>query len=247
MTLPEPLNVTLLKTGATFDQLKSREGCYETWFARVFGDRVRWTVIDAPEGDLLPDPESIEVLVITGSPVSIYERLSWSVACSAWLKPVWERGIPILGICYGHQLLADALGGEVGRSPQGREMGATEVTQCGRDPIFSGLAPAFKVWQTHIDEIIKLPPQAEVIAGNEHSAVQAMAIGDHCRTVQWHPEMNHEIMDFYVGYRADQLNHEWGEGAAERLRASLPAEVPSGPQIAANFLEHFCGLSRDDV
>ena len=239
-------NLTLLKTGATFPELRADEGCYETWFAALFGDRVSWTLIDAPEGDLLPAPHTVERLVITGSPVSIYERLSWSVACSDWLKLVWEREIPILGVCYGHQLLADALGGEVGRSPQGREMGATEVTQCGDDLIFSGLMPTFKVWQTHVDEIIKLPAQAEVIATNDHSAVQAMAIGDHCRSVQWHPEMNRAIMDRYAAQRADQINREWGEGAADQLRASLPEEVPSGSQIAANFLKYFCGLSLDD-
>ena len=122
-------------------------------------------------------------------------------------------------------------------------MGATGVTQLGKDLIFAGLPSSFKVWQTHVDEVIKLPPQAQIIATNEHSHVQAMKIGDHCRSVQWHPEMNWEIMDYYAGLRADQLDREWGEGAADHLRRSLPDQLPSGPQIAANFLGHFCGLS----
>jgi len=245
MSQTKPLTVTLLKVGATFEQLKPHEGCYEVWFARVFGDRVRWNIIDAPGGDHLPDLDSVEILVITGSPVSVYERLPWSVACSAWLKPVWESKIPILGVCYGHQLLADALGGEVGRSPQGREMGATDIDQCGQDQLFSGLEPTFKVWQTHVDEVTVLPPQAEVIATNRHSVVQAMAIGDHCRSVQWHPEVNRAIIDHYAEQRAEVIDAEWGPGSSERLRQSLPDDLSSGPHIVANFLEHFCGLSHD--
>ena len=123
------VHLTLLKTGATFDNLKKVSGCYEQWFADVFDSQVTWRVIDAPSGDVLPPVEDIESLVVTGSPVSVYERLPWSVACSDWLGRVWKREVPILGVCYGHQLLADALGGRVSPSPQGREMGAIHVRQ----------------------------------------------------------------------------------------------------------------------
>lgn len=242
-TQSEPhINITLLKTGETFEALKPHEGCYETWFAHVFGERVRWQVIDAPKGDLLPQPESIEHLVISGSPVSVYERLAWSVACSEWIGRVWEREIPILGVCYGHQLLADALGGEVSRSPQGREMGAVTVQQRGTDPIFDGLGAQFDVWQTHIDEVSRLPAQAEIIAENDHCLVQAMSIGAHCRSVQWHPEMNQTILAHYIQERIEVIDAAWGEGAALTLKNSLPDVVPSGPVIASNFLERFCGI-----
>ena len=241
---PQPIKITLLKTGETFEEVKPLEGCYETWFANVFGERATWEVIDAPYGDTLPPPESIERLVISGSPVSVYERRAWSVACSDWIGKVWAHNIPILGVCYGHQLLADALGGEVGASPAGREMGAVEVTQRGRDPIFSGLSERFEVWQTHIDEVTHLPPQAEIIASNEHCRVQAMAIGDHCRSVQWHPEMNQKILAHYVDARVKVIDEAWGEGAAMRLRDSLPPHLESGAVIASNFLERFCGLGH---
>ena len=230
------IEVTLLKTGETFHDLKHQEGCYEDWFSRLFGERVDWQIVDAPYGDTLPPPESVNALLITGSPVSIYERLDWSVACSHWLAKVWEQKIPMLGICYGHQLMADALGGEVAASPKGREMGAVTVKQSSADPLFKGLQEHFEVWQTHIDEVIRAPKMAEVIASNEHCPIQAMAIGDHCRTVQWHPEMNQAIMAHYVRARCASIDDAWGLGAAESLLHSLPTSVSSGRLIAQNFI-----------
>ena len=234
---PLPIKVTFLKTGETFEDLKPYEGCYETWFSRLFGDQLTWDIINAPYGDALPPPERVNALLITGSPVSIYERLDWSVACSHWLAKVWERGVPILGICYGHQLMADALGGEVLASPNGREMGSVTVEQLGEDPLFMGLEKRFDVWQTHVDEVIRAPSIAEVIATNDHCAVQAMALGQHCRTVQWHPEINRSIMAHYIEARRASIEEGWGEGSADLLLEGLPSSVQSGSVIARNFID----------
>lgn len=236
------LTMTLLKTGATFEGLKPQAGCYEKWFSDVFGDRVNWRIIDAPGGDELPPFSEIEALVISGSPVSVYERLPWSERCSSWLGEFWTRGTPILGVCYGHQLMADALGGEVKTSPNGREMGATSIDQVGQDPIFDGLPAQFDVWQTHVDVVQTLPPQARIIASNPHCPVQAMAIGDHCRTVQWHPEMTREILAYYVRARAEIIEKERGIGSAQQLEEGLPPFLGSGARIVSNFLTHFCGV-----
>ena len=71
-----------------------------------------------------------------------------------------------------------------------------------------------------------------------------MAIGDHCRSVQWHPEMTRDILAYYIDERVEVIEAAWGEGAALRLRESLPAHLPSGAVIASNFLERFCGLAE---
>jgi GMP synthase (glutamine-hydrolysing) len=234
------MRVTLLKTGQTFDELKEAQGCYERWFSQTFGQHVSdWSLVDPPRGHALPPADSVEAVVVTGSPISVYERLSWSVASGEWLAKVIEREIPVLGVCYGHQLIAEALGGEVKRSQRGREMGAIEITQTTNDPLFQGLPKVFKAWQTHIDEVVTPPPEAVVIATNDHCAIQAMAIGPRCRTVQWHPEMNREIMAYYVRARREVIDEEWGAGAAQSLEARLPETLSSGPKILANFIERY--------
>ena len=238
-------HVTLLKTGETFEELKETEGCYETWFETVVGQHASsWTVVDVFHGDPLPSVETIDMLLITGSPISVYEYRPWSVKAGLWSVDVIRSGRPVLGICYGHQLVAESLGGKVQPATRGREMGATFIEYAQGDPLFKNLNSPFKVWQTHIDEVAVLPPSTSdlhisPIAFNHHCQYQALAIGSRCRTVQWHPEMNQAIMSFYVDARQDVIDQAWGNGAAKRLKESLPSHVESGSVLINNFFEAF--------
>lgn len=235
MSSPPIKRITLIKTGQTFDELSARRGCFERWFEEVFGDHVdEWEVIHAHLGQALPSLSAPRAVVVTGSPVSVYERLPWSEATASWLAELITREVPVLGVCYGHQLIAHALGGEVSRSPNGREVGAVEVRHNG-DPLFDGLPERFSVWQSHVDEVSRAPEGAEVIAYNEHSAVQAMAVGPLCRTVQWHPEFDGEIGRHYIKARAHLIDQERGEGSAERLALTQPQALNSGARLIQNF------------
>ena len=238
-------HVTLLKTGETFEELKQTEGCYETWFETVVGKHASsWTVIDVFHGDPLPSIDQIDVLLISGSPISVYEYRPWSVQAGLWSVDVIRSGRPVLGVCYGHQLIAESLGGRVKPAVKGREMGATLIEYSHADPLFENLSSPFEVWQTHIDEVAILPSSTSnlnisPIAFNEHCQYQALAIGSRCRTVQWHPEMNQAIMSYYVKVRQNVIDQAWGEGAAEMLNQSLPLYVESGSILIDNFFESF--------
>ena len=235
------MKLSLLKTGATFPELAQTSGCYEQWFAEALNIGVKEIeVIDAPRGDILPSPETLEILIISGSPVSVYERLPWSENAARWLKVVVQKKVPTLGVCYGHQLLAYALGAEIRPSKKGREMGAVEVIQSSGDALFSDLPQRFQVWQTHIDEVVAPPIGSEVIAYNEHCAVQALRYGAHCASVQWHPELTRDKMCFYINARAEQINREKGEGYAGTLIQAQPQKIPSGPKILQQFISFFC-------
>lgn len=205
-----------------------------------FGHEItQWQHINLPLGASLPSLEEVEAVVVTGSPVSVYDYLPWSVRAGEWLAEVIQRERPVLGVCYGHQLIAEALGGRVERSHKGREMGAVKIHQVGEDSLFAGLPQSFEVWQTHIDEVTHPPLNAQVIAYNEHCGVQAMAIGDHCRTVQWHPEMSYDIMKYYVQARETLIDQEWGAGSAQHLIKDLPDSLESGRLIFSNFAQKF--------
>lgn len=229
----------ILKTGKTFDELSARRGCYEHWFARALGWPLeRFEVIDALA--MGPLPAEADAVLVTGSPASVHEREPWSVAAGEWLQRVVRAGVPVLGVCYGHQLLGDVFGGQVGRNPNGREIGVVEV-EADDDPLFEGLPRRFPVIQTHKDAVNTPPPGARVLARNTQTPVQALAFGDRVRTVQWHPEFDADIIRTYLTARAHLIDEESGPGTTERLLGEV-TEVETGPIIMRNFARHFLGV-----
>jgi GMP synthase (glutamine-hydrolysing) len=121
----------------------------------------------------------------------VIERAPWMLQLGDDLLRLAARGTPVLGVCFGHQLLADALGGVVERNPRGPEIGTREVelTDAGRaDPLLAGLPSRLPVQQLHEDHVVAPPPGAVLLATSAHAPVQAFAHGRRLRAVQFHPE-----------------------------------------------------------
>jgi GMP synthase (glutamine-hydrolysing) len=233
------LRPILLKTGSTMPAIRERRGDFEAWFADGFGWPVdRFHVVEAHEGAALPDPGGVDAVVVTGSAASVHLRPAWSVAAGEWLAEAVAAGIPTMAICYGHQLLADTLDGESGPSPNGREMGLIEVDILEDDPLFDGMPRRLPVLQTHSDAVNRAPTGARILAGNAHTPVQAMALGERCRAVQWHPEFDAGILRSYVDARVDAIDAELGAGAAARIREGI-RDTPWGHTLLRNFERHF--------
>lgn len=231
----------ILMTGHTFDALRTRRGDFDAWFAAGAGWPLdRFEVVDAVTGPL-PDPRGVDGVIVSGSAATVHERDPWSVRAGAWLAESASAGVPILGVCYGHQLLADTLGGEAGRNPNGREIGVAIVRRLADDPLFEGLPDAFPVIATHVDAVLRPPPGARVLAANENTAVQALALGANVRSVQFHPEMDADMIRQYLTHRAALVDAERGPGTAERLLAAAH-DIDTGPRILANFFRNWLGV-----
>ena len=117
----------IIKTGETMSEVAARFGDYEDWFARGLRfERQLVDVADVRHGALLPPIEELLGaycgVLITGSSAMVTEREEWSVRTGTWLEAALGK-IPVLGVCYGHQLIGDVLGGKVGTNPAGREIG----------------------------------------------------------------------------------------------------------------------------
>jgi GMP synthase (glutamine-hydrolysing) len=147
-------------------------------------------------------------VVLSGGPASVWEKKHDKIAVS-----VVESGKPVLGICYGHQLLAQVLGGEVGPSPS-PEFGPTEVQIIGNDPLLKGLPNKIKVWMSHNDAVIRPPPEAKVLATSRGSPVAAMNVFEgRVYGVQWHPEVSHTMYgrEFFSNWvNIIGINRSWG-------------------------------------
>src|SRR5688572_19974688 len=129
----------VLKAGDTLDTVKSAFGDFDAMFIHHFDELgVEPHVVETHRGEPLPPPESFDATIITGSPHSVTAREPWADALGAWMCDAVEREHFVLGVCYGHQLLAHALGGRVEKNPNGYEVGtiAVELTdEAAHDPL----------------------------------------------------------------------------------------------------------------
>ncbi|RLE24999.1 MAG: glutamine amidotransferase [Acidobacteria bacterium] len=225
----------IIKTGAAIHQAAA-DGDFEDWIAAgmgLNGQPVQVCRVD--QGEALPAPEDIEGVVITGSPAMVTQRLDWSEATAEWLRRAVPSGLPILGICYGHQLLAHALGGRVAEDPSGREIGTVRVrleNSAAADPLFRDLPPVFDAQATHQESVIELPPGAVELAASPHPANHAFRVGPCAWGVQFHPEFDDDVMRSYLQARAQPLRNE-GLDPDSILRGVRPAPVAAG--VLGNF------------
>lgn len=245
-------SILIVKTGEAPAPVKSRHGDFDVWIARELGEPLdRIDVASVYLGASLPDPASIRGVVVTGSPAMVTERPEWSEASARWLADVVrEDAVPVLGICYGHQLIAHGLGGEVGPNPNGREMGTVEIAidfgepsdtsrarsvSPGYESIFEpGRLPAH---MSHVESVLQPPEGARVLARTELDPHSVLEFGPRQWGVQFHPEFDREIMCAYVEARREIL---LSEGLDPDDMVSEARETPAITRILSRFA-HFVG------
>lgn len=134
--------------------------------------------------------ESAERIVISGGPSSVSNDTSIARTIAEKIKN-GEIKVPLLGICYGHQMIADVWGAKVEKG-KSAEYGVSEITLDKEDTILKGLPPKFKAWVSHFDEVKEAPEGFEVLAHSESCAIEAMASKEmKVYGVQFHPEVWH--------------------------------------------------------
>lgn len=227
----------IIKTGrAVPEAIEAGAGDFEDWFMAGLGrGRFDYRVIqvDDPNADPLPEPAALAGALITGSPAMVSDRADWSERTAAWLADAHAAGLPLLGVCYGHQLLAHALGGTVGPNPYGRRMGRIEVHSIEPDdPLMARFAPSCPFHVSHSEVVLAPPPGARVIGRAEHDPHHVLHFGGHSWGLQFHPEFGRSIMRAYIRARAEALAAE-GQNPAARVREVADDTV--GPAVLARF------------
>jgi GMP synthase (glutamine-hydrolysing) len=230
--------LVVLKTGRKIPTLAAVHGDYEDWIVAGMGwpaDTVE--IIDATGASSLPKPESLAGVVITGSGSMVTERVDWMLRAADWLADTVRHEVPVLGICFGHQLLAHALGGEVGFNPRGVEVGTVQIDlaeAAAADPLFSVLPPRLWAQLSHRQSVLTLPPKARLLGSSALEPHQAFAFGTRAWGVQFHPEFDAGIVTRFVDYYRDILALQ-GHSADDML-----AEVRAAPEsrwVLARFAE----------
>jgi GMP synthase (glutamine-hydrolysing) len=229
--------VLVVAAGQPGPAVRAAHGGFDRWFTEALSPAAEVRVVEpAAAREAVRGADGV---LLTGSYASVTERAPWMVALGELLIQA-AGSIPVLGVCFGHQLLASALGGPVERNPRGPEVGTREVvlTDAGRaDPLLAGLPARLPVQQLHEDHVPAAPPGAVLLATGRHTPVQAFAHGPRLRAVQFHPE--------FTAARVRALCDEeraWVDRGGPALHAEAVAglvETPEANGLLVRWVERF--------
>ena len=230
----------IVQTGAALPAIRSRHGDFPEWFRRGLGcEPAQIVCVRVDAGETLPPPQTVAAAVITGSGAMVSDCLDWSERTAAWLRAAVDADLPLLGVCYGHQLLAHALGGRVDYNPRGREIGTVVVDTlpgAADDPLLCAMPAQFSAHATHLQSVLQAPRNAVVLARSALDDCQAVRYATRAWGVQFHPEFGVAQMRAYLRERDATVNAEGLDAAALRdaVRASAQARA---------LLRRFAGIA----
>ena len=223
------MRIGILQTGLAPEALAPEMGDYPDMFARLLdghGFTFRtWKVV---EGEFPASVTEADGWLITGSRHGVYEDHPWIPPLEQFIRDAFAARVPVVGICFGHQIVAQAMGGKVERHAGGWAVGATDYD-------FGGEVLRLNAW--HRDQVTEVPPGATVIASNDFCANAALLYDDRALTVQAHPEFRPEFVDGLMRTRGKGLVPDavMAEAAA-KLDLPIQDKTMAG-RIAAFFKE----------
>lgn len=230
--------VLLIQTGEAPEPIRARFGGFADWFRTAMRvEPAQLQVVRVDDGESLPAPGTVAGAVITGSGAMVTDRADWSEHTAGWIRAAMDQDVPLFGVCYGHQLMAHALGGAVGWLPTGREIGTRTVTRSVGDGIHSAgwpaaLPRAFPAHTTHRQSVLEPPPGVAVLARSELDPHQLLRYAPHAWSTQFHPEFTAEHMRAYVDARTDALREEGLDPDA--IRAAI-TETGAARELLEDF------------
>lgn len=248
-TLGRPVgsrSLLLIQAGTPPEDIRSITGDLPQWFLAAMGmpaDSVK--VVRVFEDQPLPKPGAYPAAVITSSWSMVTDRLAWSEATAAWIRESVALGTPILGVCYGHQLMAHALGGKVDYLPSRREMGCLDIERLpagSSDPWLAGIPTRFKAHLTHMQTVVSLPNGAQALASSAQDPHQIVRYSPTAVSVQFHPEFTSAIQTACINARAGVLRSEGRDPVA---MLSALAATPAPLALLQRFVETYAAAATN--
>ncbi len=207
MSIARP-RLIIVQPGQKLSSLADVDGDFADWMLDGMGwSRTEATVIKPHLGEPLPNPAEVPAVLVTGSSAMVTDGSDWIEAGAAWLRQLVENGVPVLGICFGHQLLAHALGGLVRDNPNGVEVGTVSTRLTLGQPRIHCSAPCLRPSRSRPATARRwsnCPWETERLAASNVDPNRAFRIGASAWGIQFHPEFNQRIVRGYIDhYRAD--------------------------------------------
>jgi GMP synthase-like glutamine amidotransferase len=187
------MKLTIIQTGEVPAPIRDRFVPYPAMFPRMFdeaGQPFTYETVPVFNGAPFPDPDKLDGIVITGSPAGVYDsHYPWMEPLRAFIRGAYAAKTPMLGVCFGHQIMADALGGDVRKSEKGWGIGRHVYRVNNRPSFVGGTLPEFAIACSHQDQVIAPPAEAEVFLSSDFTPNAGLAYRNGAAiSVQPHPE-----------------------------------------------------------
>jgi GMP synthase-like glutamine amidotransferase len=224
------MKIGILETGKPPGDLLDRFGGYPAMFAKLLGEGFEVASYDVEAGELPAAPEAHEAYLVTGSPAGVYDALPWMAPLTDFLRAARGKA-KLVGICFGHQIMAEAFGGRVEKSERGWGVGLQTLQLCGTAPFLGG-EKQVSIPASHQDQIVVQPPASRVIAANAFSPYAVLAYEDQpALSMQFHPEFSPAFAKALIERRRDVLPDP------DAATASL--DRPNDNAVVAEWIRRF--------
>lgn len=231
------MKLGILKADSVLADLSPRFGEYRDMFARLLQSADPALVLETWDVEHAPPPPSPSVCdgwLITGSRHSVYDDLPWIAPLTAFVQDVVRERRKLVGVCFGHQLVADALGGRTAPADRGWTVGVQDAAVAAPFPWADPATRSMRLIHSHKDQVVTLPPGAELVGGNDACPNGLYRIGQHVMTCQGHPEFSADYARALYERRRDVL----GQPTFDAAMASLdqPDDSPTLARWIIEFL-----------
>lgn len=230
------MRIGVLDADHVDDRYRHIAGGYGDMFRVMIGaadPTIEVDVHDVIHGPVPADPRRCDAWMITGSAASVYDRAPWIEALSDFVRAVHDAAVPAVGVCFGHQLLAHALGGRTDRAATGWGVGALTMDVTAEEPWMVPRLATARLLYSHQDQVVELPPGARILATASHCPVAMLAIGDDLVGIQAHPEFGSAYLRALLEDRVDPI------GEAETAAALASLDEDRHEAVVAGWLVQF--------
>ncbi|MEZ6029784.1 MAG: type 1 glutamine amidotransferase [Hyphomonadaceae bacterium] len=216
------MRVTIIETGRAPGRLSETFPRYPDMFVSLLAAAdpdLAFETVAVLDREALPDPSACDAVLITGSPFGVYDDTPWMNPLRGFIRGAFAARTPMIGVCFGHQIIADAMGGDVRKSPKGWGVGRHTYDLNDRRDWMAGVGKAVALSVSHQDQVITPPPGAVTLASSTHTEHAMLAYNEApVISIQGHPEFSDAFVSaLYLARRGGSLTDAQVDGAIASL------------------------------
>ena len=232
------VKLCILQAGEFSPAMDSSIPRYEPLYRALFApiDDCALDFYPVREGIFPQDLAASDAYLITGSAAGTYDDLDWIPRLKQLIRDIHAAGKPLIGICFGHQIIADTLGGASSKSLKGWGLGVRRAAVVEEPPWLAELGGCFDLLYVHQDQVTALPRGAHLLASNSFCPIAAYSIGETVFCMQGHPEFTSSVVDAIIAFRGDRIGADVGDEARATLR--LGHDGAKMGRVIRRFIDH---------